>query len=215
VQENATGILVTQNPALRLLRDHVVVPLFNLKSIQRYIALQTSELTINYRRSSLSHLSNGKRANVGRGLSWSRAPHAGDRVLPGKCLSYPAHEHTNLHQVLRGKKSHLLLFTGLTPADKEYAHLVRLASNIESLMNGYIKAHLVIASSEKPEQLTWNGSTVLDPQGKLHIIYGAREATLYVIRPDGYIGFRSQPVSEKPLLSYLSKLFNLSLEAIS
>ncbi len=208
--ENATSILVTQNPALRLLRDYVVVPLFNLKSIQRYIALQASELNINYRRSSLSHLPNGKRANVGRGLSW-RAPHAGDRVLPGKCLSYPAHEHTNLHQVLRGTESHLLIFTGLASASKEYAYIVRLASNIESLTSGYVKAHIVVASSEKPEQLTWNGSTLLDPQGKLHTIYGAQGATLYFIRPDGYIGFRSQPVHEEPLLSYLSKIFTLSL----
>ena len=208
--ENTTGLLVTRNPALRWLRDHVVVPLLNLESIQRYLARQTSELTINYRRSSLSHFPGGNKANISRSLAWMKAPHAGDRVLPGAGLSYSAHAQMNLHQALRGTQSHLLLFAGPAPADKEYACLSRLAFTIETLTSGCVKVHIVVAASEKPAQLTWNGSILLDPQGRLHLTYGARRQSLYFIRPDGYIGFRSQPAREKPLLGYLGKLFSLS-----
>jgi len=199
---------------MRWLRDHVVVPLLNLESIQRYLARQTSELTINYRRSSLSHLPGGNKANRGRSLAWTKAPHAGDRVLPGACLSYPAHQQMNLHQALRGTQSHLLLFAGKAPTDEEYAYLTRLTSNIETLASGCVKAHIVVASSEKPAQLTWNGSILLDPQGTLHITYGACRQSLYFIRPDGYIGFRSQPAREEPLLGYLGKIFPLSQNPI-
>jgi hypothetical protein len=207
--ENATGLLVTQNPALRWLRDHIVVPLLNLESIQRYLARQAAELTINYRRSSLSHLPAGNKANVGRSLAWTKAPHAGDRVLPGAVLSCPDHGQMNLHQALRGTQCHLLLFAGEAPADEEYAYLSRLASHIETLASDCIETHVVVEGLEKPTQLTWNGSILLDPQGRLHLTYGARRQSLYFIRPDGYIGFRSQPAREEPLLGYLGKIFSL------
>ncbi len=201
--ENATGILVTRNPALRLLRDHVVVPVFNMERIQRYIALQTSELKLNYRRSSLSHLPNGNRADVGKGFSWRRAPHAGDRALPGPCLSYPDHAQMDLFQLFHDPQSHLLLFAGHTSTEADYAQLTQLASRVETLTGSCIKAHLIVAGSEKPTQFAWNGSILLDPQGRLHAIYGARRQSLYLIRPDGYIGCRSQPVRVEMLLAYL------------
>ena len=78
---------------------------------------------------------------------------------------------------------------------------------METLTGGCVKAHIVIAGSEQPTHLTWHGSILLDPQGKLHAIYGARRQSLYFIRPDGYIGLRSQPTSEKQLLGYLGKIF--------
>ncbi len=46
--------------------------------------------------------------------------------------------------------------------------------------------------------------------GELHHRYGARSACLYVVRPDGYIGFRSQPPDPEALKSYFTP--NISLE---
>jgi hypothetical protein len=206
-QTATQGLLVTQNPVLRWLRDRLVIPLLQLDSIQRRLAQEASELNMHYRRSSLSRsdLQNGW--NLRDRLNWIRAPHAGDRVLPGDCLSYPAGDRTNLHQVFHGTESHLLLFTGLTPADKEYAYLAKLASKVETLMSGCVKVHIVVSGSAKPTQLIWNGSILLDPQGELHTIYGIHQQSLYFIRPDGYIGLRSQPANEKQLLDYLNKIF--------
>ncbi|KAM3098865.1 hypothetical protein ACKFKF_16490 [Phormidesmis sp. 146-12] len=73
-------------------------------------------------------------------------------------------------------------------------------------MSGCVKAHIVVGSA-KPPQLTWNGSILLDPQGELHTLYGIHQRSLYFIRPDGYIGLRSQPTDEKHLLDYLNKIF--------
>lgn len=207
-QTATQGLLVTQNPILRWLRDRVLVPSLKLGLIQRKLAQEASELTMNYRRSSLSASKSEIGANAQTLIDWWRAPHAGDRALPGDCLSYPTHEQTNLHRVFRGTESHLLLFVGSTPADKDYAYLAKLASNVETLMGNCVKVHIVVVSSEKPTQLIWNGSILLDPQGKLHAIYGVRRASLYFIRPDGYIGLRSQPIDEKQLIGYLSKIFS-------
>src|SRR5262249_29382584 len=45
------------------------------------------------------------------------------------------------------------------------------------------------ATHELPEDLVSKGEILLDPKGELHHRYGARNACLYVVRPDGYIGF--------------------------
>jgi 2-polyprenyl-6-methoxyphenol hydroxylase-like FAD-dependent oxidoreductase len=201
------GILVTRNPLLRWLRDHAMIPLLNLDSMQRMLAQQASELNMNYHRSSLSSTYAKNGVNVKELLAWGRAPHAGDRALPGACLTYPSCEQTSLFQALRGTESHLLLFAGLSPADEEYTQLAQLASRTETLMGDCLKAHIVIAGNEKPTQLAWNGSILLDPQRVLHTTYGVHRQSFYFIRPDGYIGLRSQPVNEKPLLDYLGKIF--------
>lgn len=43
-----------------------------------------------------------------------------------------------------------------------------------------------------------------------HKQYGANVTSLYLIRPDGCIGFRSQPIEIEPLLKYLNHLFLLN-----
>ena len=52
----------------------------------------------------------------------------------------------------------------------------------------------------------------LDPEAQLHHLYGARNACLYLLRPDGYVGFRSQPAEFASLQEYL--LHALSLEEV-
>lgn len=47
-----------------------------------------------------------------------------------------------------------------------------------------------------------------DTSGSLHNRYGARHECLYLIRPDGFIGYRSQPVVPNDFSLYLSHVFN-------
>ena len=63
-------------------------------------------------------------------------------------------------------------------------------------------------SRERPEELTgFTGSLLLDPRGELHRAFGARSECLYLIRPDGYVAFRSQPASGETLLHFLGQIF--------
>ena len=215
--ETSTTILTTRNPVLLWLRDHIIIPFVHTNTIQQYLAQQASGLALNYRHSALSRSYRHDSLNVGEWRAWLKAPHAGDRMKPGAYLSYPAHEEMKLTQLLHGTESHLLLFAGLasTEADEKYIRLTELASRIEALTANSIKAHLVIIEREKPAHLAWNGSILLDPQGKLHTLYGAHKAALYLIRPDSYIGFRSQPIAEEQLIGYLGKVLLLASAPIS
>ena len=69
-----------------------------------------------------------------------------------------------------------------------------------------IESHLIVPH-EFPEDLAVKGDMLLDPNGELHHRYGARNACLYVVRPDGYIGFRSQPPDAEALTSYFAQIF--------
>ena len=69
-----------------------------------------------------------------------------------------------------------------------------------------IESHLIVPH-EFPEDLAVKGDILLDPSGELHHRYGARNACLYVVRPDGYIGFRSQPPDAEALTSYFTQIF--------
>ena len=48
---------------------------------------------------------------------------------------------------------------------------------------------------------------VLDATGAVHERYGARSECLYLVRPDGYVGYRSQPADGDKLLAYLERIF--------
>ena len=75
-----------------------------------------------------------------------------------------------------------------------------------------IKTHLVV-SHVMPADLEGKGEILLDPRGELHHRYGARNECLYLVCPDGYVGFRSQPVDGEVLKSCLGRIFSPQPEA--
>jgi len=54
---------------------------------------------------------------------------------------------------------------------------------------------------ELGERMVW-----LDADGSVHERFGAGSECLYLIRPDGHVGFRAQPARQESLESYLSRV---------
>lgn len=217
-----TKLLVTQNPALRFVRNHLLLQLLNLEFIQPFILKGIAELDLHYRNSSLSqehsgsifetkllHDEESETPSLKDRFDFQYAPRAGDRAPQGSCLRYLSQEKTNLFREFFGTRFTLLLFDGLSPTVAGYTHLVNIASRVESLLGNKVRTHIIVAGSDKPTTLDWNGSILLDVEYELHKTYGAGAESLYFIRPDGYIGFRSQPIQEEKLHQYLSNLFLL------
>ena len=50
-------------------------------------------------------------------------------------------------------------------------------------------------------------SPLLDPDADLEKRYAATTECVYLVRPDGYIGYRSQPADESKLMDYLKSIF--------
>jgi hypothetical protein len=68
-----------------------------------------------------------------------------------------------------------------------------------------VAVHLVVQRAVAPERLEQSGAVLLDPDGALHRRYGAGAECVYVVRPDGYIGYRAQPLDIDKLLRWLAR----------
>jgi hypothetical protein len=101
----------------------------------------------------------------------------------------------------------LLLFDGAAATDEGYDNLRSIAERVARRYGDHIGIHVVTPHAERPAGLTWDGSVLLDPDAELHEHFGCGSEGLYLVRPDGYVGFRSQPAEESQLLRYLETIF--------
>ena len=211
-----TRVLLSDNPVMRFLRERVLT----LDRVQAYAARRSSQLFINYRSSSLSRSHGGTRIakSTGMAIPWARAngkaslkdllrfrggPRAGDRAPDGPSIRAASREKTSLFQEFRGTSFSLLLFDGTARTETGYANLLEIARRVQRLPGNPVKAHLIVGADSAPEGLDREGSVLLDGSGSLHELYGASAESLYLVRPDGYVGFRGQPAEVGPLIEYL------------
>lgn len=200
-----TSIFYQRNPLSRLLRDRVVIPLLQQQAVQRRLLWEASELGIQYRSSSLSQeLREKPRTTLPTMRRKSKTLHAGDRAPDGHCLRLPEREETTLFQQFRQPPAHLLLFDGFVQTDENYVQLLQIAGRVEELFKDEVNVHLVVS---KEIALDRNLSLLYDATHSMHTSYGVHGPSLFVIRPDGYIGLLCQPAREQPLLDYLQRLF--------
>jgi hypothetical protein len=75
---------------------------------------------------------------------------------------------------------------------------------------GGVAAHLIA-----PGNPPWHGPIEYDSAGAAHETYGAGVPCVYVIRPDGYIGFRSLSSDPLPLLEHLNRVYEPPMQEIA
>ena len=76
-----------------------------------------------------------------------------------------------------------------------FARMGVIASTAEARYGHAAKSWLVVHGDDAPAAGGDGGAAevLLDPEGAAHRRYGARVDCLYLVRPDGYVGFRAQP----------------------
>ncbi|MGZ3457793.1 MAG: FAD-dependent monooxygenase [Archangium sp.] len=200
-------LLVADNALVRFVRKHVLAHVLALEPVRQVLLQRLAEPDVHYRASSLSRSAEEKgESDLRARLDFHVAPRAGDRAPQGRCLR-PGGRRTSLfHELAVTAAPTLLLFEGRKrPGD---ASLLRTARSVREAYGERVRTYLVAAGAEVPPSLAgWEGPLLLDSQGELHERYGASAPCLYFLRPDGYIGFRGQPVAWEPLRRYLGALF--------
>jgi 2-polyprenyl-6-methoxyphenol hydroxylase-like FAD-dependent oxidoreductase len=127
---------------------------------------------------------------------FASAPAAGDRAPDLPFDGSTVFEH------LRGTHHTVLLFDGRAPTPEGYAHLARIAEAVTARWGELVRPVVIVYGAGTPPQLAAvaaAGRVWLDPDGRLHARYGAGSECLYTIRPDGHVGFRSQPADQMAL----------------
>lgn len=85
--------------------------------------------------------------------------------------------------------------------DADQYDIQSLVADWHHLMQVYLIRR---AGSDGKSEDTW-----YDPGGALASCYGIAEEGLVLIRPDGYLSFRSCPIAASPLHRYLQAHFSL------
>jgi hypothetical protein len=116
----------------------------------------------------------------------------------------PSPSPVHLFEYLQKIRFTLLLFTGQVASDEVYETLKGLVATIEERYGETI-AMTTISPSKLVAQYIGGQKVqvILDPEGTVHRRFGIMSNGLYLIRPDGYVGYRSQPAASEALLNYI------------
>ena len=192
---------MAQSRMAQFLRNHVVFPLLSIPALREPLIefglRRGSELDINYRSSSLSEQHDHFRGG----------PQAGDRAPDGQLLDR-AGQSTTLFSHLRTPHFRLLLFGGRSSAVDE-ASLARIGRRLGEASGGLIRAYLIVGPQDSTDVPADDLTRLCDREHGTHQTYGASSPCLYLVRPDGYVGFRSRRASESKLIDYLRRHFAL------
>ena len=112
-----------------------------------------------------------------------------------------------LHSMIDRRFSTLLLFDGRASTDAGYDKLYAIASRVLAEHPRLVDVILVTPAATRPARVPEGVRVALDVEGDLEQRYGAEAECLFLIRPDGYIGFRSQPAEMDPLSAHLEQIF--------
>ncbi|MGA7668871.1 MAG: FAD-dependent monooxygenase [Nitrolancea sp.] len=209
-----------RNRLMLALRDHALRELNHSRIARRMLARVLGELSYHYRHSPLVHedhvgsiflSGNAKHPSLADCYAFDRGPKAGDRA-PDVAQRLLLHENRNTKQLydhLRDSRYALLLFEGThetSGADDDSPRIQPLLDHLASTQSDLIQPILVTPGSERPRQPSWTGTVIQDVDGALHHRYGARGECLYLIRPDGYIAYRCEPIVPEKLSDYLTRL---------
>jgi 2-polyprenyl-6-methoxyphenol hydroxylase-like FAD-dependent oxidoreductase len=209
----ATKVVTLRNPVAREIRDRLAAFLSTLEVVQRRVMAQASEVAVEYRespivdeyRAPVARATVGKRVGegptLGDWMDFGGAPRPGDRA-PDVSID----DDTTLHSLLRHPKSTLLLFDGAAPTPEGYANLADIAHRVRQRWGAHVESIVVVPRADRPPELPGSERVVFDPRKALHKHYGAGGECLYLLRPDGYVGFRSQPAIWKHLEEHLASI---------
>jgi len=195
-----------RNPVLQEVRNAVMGCLGHLEVVKHHVATQLGETMYSYHKGPLAaeHHASGLRLHEDArhpGFRDCRAfhhgPHGGDLAPDARLNGKRLYEH------LRGPQFVALLFEGTHGSQGEAADLVQVARAIEQAHGAWLRTCIVTPHATPPPALAGYPHVLADPDQHTHDRYGARGQCLYLVRPDGYVAWRSLPPDPARLGAYL------------
>ena len=180
---------------------NMVVP----PEVAKRMARHLEQLDLNYTKSAICHQHTGSHFGKTR---FTAGPRPGEEAPDARPLLHDNRK-TTLFELIRGPRHTLLLFPGADHEAKSWHRLAELAQSVESGLGDVINIYFVaIEAGSVPSNPKFDGRVILDPERSLHYRYGAETECIYLIRPDGYVGYRSEPATASAFHDYLARIFS-------
>ncbi|TDD14364.1 FAD-dependent monooxygenase [Nonomuraea diastatica] len=193
-----TKVVTGDTLVARRARRHALRLLGRLNPVQQRLSNAFGEHLVNYHDSPLVF----QRWAESPARAWNDLADAGPQ--PGDVMRDVHLERRDgpvaLRHLLRGPGHHLLLFAADTT---DPATLEAWRSAACAAMAGHGEAHL-ITRGHLPHGLA--GGVAVDPRSQAHNRYGVRRPSLYLIRPDKYVGYRGDSVDLAAVHNYFRAL---------
>jgi 2-polyprenyl-6-methoxyphenol hydroxylase-like FAD-dependent oxidoreductase len=204
-----------RNPIAQAVRNKVGPILARQECIRHRYRNAVSGLSSNYRVSpavaqyvQIENIPGNGFSKVFGNLVWRSAPSPGDRAPDAHAIDAESGEAVRLFDLLKATEYNLLLFSGQVASPGRLGNLVEISSLVMKRYGSLVKAHMFVESNESLHEFKYAGKKFCDPDFSAHKRYGARATCLFLIRPDGYIAFRSMPPNEEALTYYLRSVFS-------
>jgi hypothetical protein len=202
-----TRLVLAQNPLMRAIREWTVPAIVNIPSVRRRILTAVSQLSINYRGSSLSVDSKDRVGSRGRLRHDAGGLRAGDRVPDATLLDTRDSEPVTLFDLISQGWT-LLLFLSKDAMPETIDSLQRIARQAQEAVGEAVRSYLVLDTIAKDDT---GVTTLLDPSHQVSRLFAADSGLVALVRPDGYLGYRGRPDQPGELASYLARVFAMQL----
>lgn len=179
-----TKIMTAKSFFLKTMRNYVLLKIIHISFIQKKLINSLAGLEIRYKENLL----------VKDCIKTHHEPKAGKRMLDVEVQG------KNLFDLVRGNQFCLLIFTGKSNY-RIMNELLPIKNTLEEKYYNILK--LIIIKSEDSSEINLNCTVIEDIGFQIHHLYGVKYPSLFLIRPDKYIGFRGRFKHTHELLNYL------------
>ena len=184
------------------LRDQILRLAGRRSAVGRRLLRRASQLDVNYRNAPMSLGQTFPRGETG--------PLAGDRVPDADLLPLPEGEPVRLHSWLRSGRFQVVMQLSETPGHADIVALFALADRLPHELGEWVDMQLIAAGRELPRALNdlrqFPVALWQDSAGEFRSRF-AEPGHLWLIRPDGHLGWRGGLADADQLLTWLERWF--------
>jgi len=211
--------IFSPHPVMTFLRDRVLVPALRLEVVQTAMLEKDAGKGGLGGRGLPQHLVGPRGRHTGLCVRRGGRRGGGPRQVPARPASRrpragcrrPRQRHQGADVPVRPlpwSSIHAPALRRPVATDAGYERLAATARQVRAALGDDVRAYVVVPAECRPRGLD-GVSVLLDPDRDADHRYGVSAESLYLVRPDGYIAFHSQPAAAQPVLDHLALLFTV------
>lgn len=194
--KRATHIIDSDSFLIKILRMKLLPFLLKHTSLSNRILNANAQLRIHYRKSSIldgDHIP-------------AKSPNPGERLPNEFIYCYHSNQKKSLLEITCEMKHHLLFFIPKQSSSYQEIETIQMLLLKQNLP---VEIHFILKEDVAPKAWMKKNHLWADRKGELHGRWNLSTPCLFLVRPDGYLGYVSSKVQKKTFESFLQKTFNL------